>query len=383
MIYRRITVCSLVIMFVAAFCFSEAAGSASVSGAVWPVFRGNRELSGSTNTDVPEKPVLLWTYKTGDAIRSSPVGNEKVLYIGSDDGVLYALARANGKKIWSFSTRDAIEAPPLLFDNMVLAGTLGGVFYACNAETGKVIWSFDAGSRITGSANYTIGKPGKSNHVLFGCYDANLYCLDAGTGQKVWNFETGGYINGAPSVSENRIIFGGCDAFLRIIDTVTGKQEKEIKIGSYIPGSVAIDEKHAFVAHYGGALVCVDYRSSSFVWEYLNKDEEAFFTSPAYGNNCVIIGSQDGVIHCVDKAKGTLLWTFDTGTEVKSSAVIAGEKAVVCSMDGFIYLLKRSSGQKLWTYETGNAISGSPAVINGMLIVGCEDGLVYAFGEGV
>ncbi len=45
-----------------------------------------------------------WTYKTGDAIESSPVVVNGVVFVGSRDHNLYALDARTGKKIWSYTT---------------------------------------------------------------------------------------------------------------------------------------------------------------------------------------------------------------------------------------------------------------------------------------
>lgn len=65
---------------------------------------------------VDPKGELLWKYDTGDPVRSSPAvgrGPEGerpgIVYVGSGNGVLYALNAADGKRRWSFDTtpRDA------------------------------------------------------------------------------------------------------------------------------------------------------------------------------------------------------------------------------------------------------------------------------------
>lgn len=60
---------------------------------------------------------LMWSYDTGEPIRSSPVlgpgpgagghqSNHDILYVGSSDGSLYALDAATGQRRWSFNTID-------------------------------------------------------------------------------------------------------------------------------------------------------------------------------------------------------------------------------------------------------------------------------------
>ena len=53
-------------------------GLLSMAGAAgpdtgWPMFRGNPALLGVARDPLPEKPALLWTFKTGGPVKSSAV----------------------------------------------------------------------------------------------------------------------------------------------------------------------------------------------------------------------------------------------------------------------------------------------------------------------
>ena len=39
----------------------------------WPIFRGNPALSGYSKARISEKPQLLWSFQTDDAIIAAPV----------------------------------------------------------------------------------------------------------------------------------------------------------------------------------------------------------------------------------------------------------------------------------------------------------------------
>ena len=81
----------------------------------WPIFRGDQHLSGVSKTTIPEKPKLLWTFTTGDNIKSAPVVDKGKVVVGSTDGFVYCLD-LNGKLLWKFETGNAIEAPALILE---------------------------------------------------------------------------------------------------------------------------------------------------------------------------------------------------------------------------------------------------------------------------
>jgi len=98
----------------------------------WPGFRGNQELTGYTDVELPTSLKLLWTFKTGDKIQSSPVVCNDIIYIGSNDGKVYAID-GNGEQIWEFKSETSFEASPLLLDGVVYIGSLEGILFALDA----------------------------------------------------------------------------------------------------------------------------------------------------------------------------------------------------------------------------------------------------------
>ena len=77
-------------------------------GANWGQFRGDnmqRWNQRETVLGVNDVGGLAhkWTYATGAFVESSPAVMNGVVYIGSDDGNLYALNASSGQKMWSFN----------------------------------------------------------------------------------------------------------------------------------------------------------------------------------------------------------------------------------------------------------------------------------------
>ena len=357
------------------------AESVGVPAAEWPVFRGDACLTGVAKGSLPENLALLWSFPTGDTVKSSPVVGAGRVYIGSGNGKVYALSLATGSKLWEYDTTDAVEAPPLLVNNSIYIGSLKGVLFALAADTGAVRWQYETGGKIAGSANWVSAGPGPGTWILIGSYDNMMHCVDAATGKPVWTYETKGYINGSPAVADGTIVFGGCDSLVHVVSARNGQMLAEISAGAYVAGSAALARGRAYLGNYGNQLVCVDLTAKKQIWEYGQKDNGSpFFASPAVGADRVVDGSRDGYLHCVGRQDGQRLWTFKTRGDVDSSPVICGDKVVVGSNDGRLYVLRLADGKLIWTYEVGAPISGSPAVAGGRVIIGAEDGRVYAFG---
>lgn len=351
----------------------------SLHEASWPMCRGGPGLLGVAEGSLPDALALRWRFKTGDAIKSSPVIGGGRVFVGSDDEHVYAIDLEGGTKVWAFKTDNTVEAPPLLVGDKVFVGSSDGFLYALDAATGDLKWKYETPDRILGSANWTRSPQGDRVWILVGGYDSKLHAVDAETGEGVWTYETGNYINGSPAVADGKAIFGGCDARLHVVAVADGKQKADVDTGAYVAASPAVVEGRAYVGNFGNEFLCADLESRKILWRH--KDREfPIYSSAAVAGDLVLFGSRDMRLHAVRRDTGAPVWTFDTRGEVNSSPVVCGDKVVVGSDDGRLYVVSLSDGRERWSYEIGQPVAGSPAVAAGLIVIGADDGCVYAFG---
>src|ERR1051326_1249456 len=69
-------------------------------GENWPMFRGSQALLGVAKGSLAGKLNLLWSFKTGGPVKSSPAIEQNQVFFGSGDANVYALNFADGKKLW-------------------------------------------------------------------------------------------------------------------------------------------------------------------------------------------------------------------------------------------------------------------------------------------
>ena len=115
----------------------------------WPQFRGNHQLTGFSNSALPERLKLRWTYQAEDAIESSAAIVDGTVYVGSLSGDLIALDLESGREKWRYRADDGIgESSPAVEGEMVYVGDLAGVLHAVNTLTGKMHWTFKTEAEI-------------------------------------------------------------------------------------------------------------------------------------------------------------------------------------------------------------------------------------------
>jgi polyvinyl alcohol dehydrogenase (cytochrome) len=114
----------------------------------WGVDMRNRRFSGDGGVDAGNvgKLELAWAFAFPDAIRarSQPATASGALFVGSQDGTVYALDQVTGCIHWTFRTvaevrtgivvENAAQKPRLFFGDLV------GNVYALDATSGELLW---------------------------------------------------------------------------------------------------------------------------------------------------------------------------------------------------------------------------------------------------
>lgn len=342
----------------------------------WPLSRGNTLNQGVSAVTLPDQLELLWRFETDRPVKSTPVIDDGRVFIGSDDGNVYALNLATGEPLWTFDTGDAVEAPPIVVRGSIVVGSNSGFVYRLNAENGEEIWRFETQGKVMAPVNFA--PQGDDIYLVFGSYDNNLYCVSFDSGEEIWRYATQNYINGGSAIKDNHVIVGGCDALVHIVDIADGSPAAQIELEAYVASTIAVEGDWGYVGHYGNKFVGIDLANHEIAWSYSDRNFP-FFSSAAIGPEQVVFGARDRRLHCVDKTTGERLWQFRTRGRIDTSPVLCGDKIVVGSEDGNLYLINLTDGSEIWSYPIGAGIVGSPAVTQDAVVIGSEDGAIYAF----
>lgn len=341
----------------------------------WSQFRGNANLTGVSQSNVPQSIRHLWTYDAGDSIESSPAIVGGTVFVGSQKGELTALSLENGAVYWKYKIDAPIgESSPAYSRGVVYIGDLGGWLHAVNATDGKKIWAFKAGTEIK-SSPVVVGE-----RVLIGSYDQHLYCVSTSNGSLLWKLKTNGAVHSTPSVSGDLAFIAGCDELFRAVSISSGKQIFSVSSDAYTGASPAIRGTTAFYGTFDNEILMVDLNARRVGWRYQHPERKfPFYSSAAVTSDRVVIGGRDKLIHGLSP-DGKSVWTFATRARVESSPAIAGARVFVGSNDGRFYVLNLSTGAKLWEFDAGAPLSSSPAIARGRIVIGGQDGRLHCFG---
>ncbi len=341
----------------------------------WSQFRGNHQLTGVSQSNIPATLKPLWTYEAGDSIESSAAIVGGTVFVGSQKGELVALSLDNGSVYWKYSTGSPIgESSPAYSDGAVFVGDLGGTLHAVNARDGKRFWSVKLGSEIK-SSPVVYG-----DRILIGSYDEHLYCVSTRNGSVLWKFKTNGPVHSTPGIASGLAFIAGCDEVFRAIRISDGKEVFNVSSGAYTGASPALRSGMAYYGTFDNEVLGVSLDQKQVTWRYEHPQRKfPYYSSAAVTPSRVVIGGRDKMVHGLT-LNGKAAWTFATRARVESSPAIAGGRVFVGSNDGRFYVLALTNGAKMWEFNAGAPLSASPAIANGKIVIGSQDGRLYCFG---
>jgi outer membrane protein assembly factor BamB len=326
----------------------------------------------------PTQPAsrVRWTYTipgNGNALNSGPAVAGGTVYIGSDNGMIYALDAVTGHKRWTQTTSGFISSSPAVAGGTVYIGSSDDKVYALDAATGAIRWTRTTGAAVDSSPAVVGGT------VYVGSGDGKVYALDAATGAIRWRRTTGGAVNSSPAVVGGTVYVGSGDGKVYALDAATGAIGWMRTTGDPVNSSPAVVGGTVYVCSNDGNLYALDAATGQVLW---NTPATTYgYSSPAVANDTVYIGSDDGNVYAFYAGSSQNRWSQLTTAKVGGSPAVTDGTVYITADDGKTYALDAATGHVLWTYtiDPGEVINGiaRPAVVGGTVYVGGA-GKVYA-----
>ena len=348
---------SSVAIVVAAFATAFSSANAQTA-----MFRNGPEHLGVYDGPAPTLQTLAWKFKTGGRVISSPLVVGDAVYVGSTDGSLYAINRADGTPRWKFDSKGPISSSPAFDNGLVFISSLDGLVYAIDAATGQSKWTFATrGERrftapgIHGAIPRTermpdpfdvfTSSPTVADGVVYiGSGDQNVYALDATTGALRWTFATGDVVHASPAVANGVVVIGSWDRNLYALDAQTGRERWHYTTGNDtviynqigIASSATIVNGAVFVGGRDGKFHSVDFATGAVRWVH-NNNGGWTIASPAVRNGIVYFPTSDGTrFKALDVNTGDVKINLQNKAVSFSSPAIVGDLALYGTSDGYL-----------------------------------------------
>jgi outer membrane protein assembly factor BamB len=327
------------------------------------MLRGDAARSGVSGSAAPKSVGhVLWEFKTGGRVLSSPVVADGAVYVGSDDHFVYAIDAAKGSALWKFKTAADVNSTPAVAHGAVYVLSLDGNAYALDARSGKQIWKFktEGESRLDAAGLYGmapsrevvpdvwdffLSSPAVDGEtVYFGSGDRHVYALDARTGALRWKFETGDVVHSSPAIANGTLYVGCWDGLLYALNAETGRLLWKFATGvdathfmQGIPGSPSVASGTVVFGSRDGNIYALDANTGKLIWKQGNEGSWVVASPAILGNTVYITTSDSMKLRALDLKTGTESFSLTYKTYSFSSPIVAGGHAYFGTFDGALY----------------------------------------------
>ena len=105
-------------------------------------------------------------------------------------------------------------------------------------------------------------------------------------------------------------------------------------------------------------------------------------SSAAIADGVVYVGARTGELHAVSLADGTVKWKYKASADGigESSPAVAGGLVYVGDLSGVVHAVEAATGKAAWTFKTGGEVKSSPVVAGDRILIGSYDSSLYALG---
>jgi outer membrane protein assembly factor BamB len=370
--------------------------------APWPGFGAcptDRRSSPQAGT---QSGYVNWTATTGGAVQSSPaVAADGTVYVGSNDGKLYALT-SDGTTRWSKSLVGAVHGSPAIgADGTIYVGSDLSGLYALNPADGSTRWTFSSIPQVRSSP--VLGSDGTiyfaaSPQIL----TTSFYGLTS-AGATRFHTSVNGQTSSAPAIGPNGTVYLATDGTLLVAKTLyafnpkTGLPAWSAQVGAAGVTSVSGPAVGADGTIYvgtgssaGTAWVKAYTPNGALKWMYPITcgvlTDCGVSATPAIGpDGNVYVGSDDGRFWAIRSGDvPSLLWQVTSGSRIEASAAIDASGTIYIGGAGNdrLVALRSADGSVVFSTTAGGPIRSSAAIdAYGTVYFGSDDAKVYSVGE--
>ena len=212
--------------------------------------------------------------------------------------------------------------------------------------------------------------------VIVPSTDGRLLFVDRARG-RLLHAVTIGPSECSPTLAGGVLHVGTDEGLLIGIDVATGGERYRARLGGLVRSSPLPAGDSVVVgvvdAKGAGAAIAVDAKGKT-VW---TRKLGAVFSSAALAGGRVLCGSDDGALHALDGATGSVAWSARLGAKIRATPAVSGETAIVGAFDGTVRAIRLADGSEAWSCALGHAVYSSACLVGGTAVLGCHEGHLH------
>lgn len=351
-------------------------------------------------------PSVAWTYNLGGGSdeffsRLTPVYADGVLYAADRHGQVSAINAENGRRIWQvdlspekpFSLFNIFRSGPparlsggITYNNGTLyLGSENGEMYALNAEHGGVEWQVSVPGEVVSAPAYGEG------YLVAHLGNGMVLALDADNGEERWRHEeevptlslrgtsspvvrAGGVVMGSNNGRAAVLILeNGQLAWDERVVAPSGSSDLERMVD--IDASPVVQGDTLYLLAYNGELLALELRSGDVIW----RRDYAGYRTPQVTAAQIFLTTQDSHVAAIERLSGNERWRNNDlfGRSLTEVAVMP-EHLISADRFGFVHWFDRETGRLVGRHEIGHGVQLAPLRVNDKVIIQTNAGRLIA-----
>ncbi len=345
----------------------------AVVSPAWTQFR----MSPQNNTVLGGRLETTWRVETGSQISASPTIIDGTLFIGNNDGTLYAIDAAGGQVLWKAHVPNPLMSNPLVYGDVV----------------------------IVGEGDPTSRTSSPSEPVMVGQGPSALVAFDRSSGAMRWQTPLSGSAMPTPAIVDGILVNHDGAGYINGMDPATGEKRYARWLGSMASMTAALPVGHGDFVTTGvgsNAVWRLHADGGGVVWRSafskgasgigdcppVSDGDRIYcdYVSPVWPDTSTVIGNLTSQrVYALRVEDGAVLW--DVALE-SGSLPIRNEAAIPLLADGLLYLgsaispwmhaLDAASGTLVWEMPTRGAVKGGIVEVGGTVYFGDLGGYLWA-----
>jgi outer membrane protein assembly factor BamB len=353
------------------------------AGPDWPQYAHDAQNRGTPNPHADHDNETLeeaWNRSLPARITTNPAIAYGQIYLGAEDGNVYALDADTGETVWRYEPDDSVDpvrATPVVAHGVVYVGLDFPIdpLRALDARTGEVQWTADLGGWSYIQASAAVGH----GTVYAPFRPATLQAVDAANGTKQWD-QNADKIRQPPTVADDTLYVPDFTKGVRALDAATGEQRWRVGGGTEGTPVVADGTVYAIYDRFRSQrndLRAIDAQTGRIEWETEIRETSV---SPGFHENRVYTEGPKAPLAAFNASTGEVVGSNDQLPFVSDPPVPQGDTLFVTGGDRVV-TMDASTGEIQSTYQA----PWQPldiAVADGHAYITAPGGHVYALDVG-
>ena len=288
----------------------------------------------------------FWSSRESALLSGGPVTGLGKVFIGSENGKVYALDANTGELQWQASIKGEILNAPAVDSGVVIVNSASGIMKAFNANNGEELWKVEQdvpALTLRGISAPVIASGG----VLIGTAKGGIDVFLLEKGQQGWSTEIGEA--------------SGTTELERVID---------------VDSAPLIFGDKIYSISSRGHLAAIELKSGRIVW----KRQFSSYRQMSIDRNTIFLTNLRGHVYAVDRINGIERWSnLALANRGVTGPAVIGNYVVVGDFEGYLHWLNQDTGEIVARNEIDSSgIHSTPTVVNNVLYSQSRDGDLQA-----